>query len=98
MLAGAGLSDDATLAHALGQQSLTQSVVELVRAGVVEILTLEVHGSPGSLGEAMSSIERSRPTREVAQQAIQLSPIRRVLACLRPRQLKLGQGRHQSLG
>ena len=42
MLAGAGLGDDARLAHALGQQHLAQHVVDLVAAGVVELVALEV--------------------------------------------------------
>jgi hypothetical protein len=41
MLAGAGLGDDAGLAHALGQQGLADGVVDLVRAGVVQVLALE---------------------------------------------------------
>jgi hypothetical protein len=40
--AGAGLGDDALLAHALGQQDLAEHVVDLVRAGVVELLALEI--------------------------------------------------------
>jgi hypothetical protein len=42
VLAGAGLGDDARLAHALGEQRLAERVVDLVRAGVVEVLALEV--------------------------------------------------------
>ena len=42
VLAGAGLGDDARLAHALGQQDLAEAVVDLVRAGVVQLLALEV--------------------------------------------------------
>ena len=41
VLAGAGLGDDAGLAHAAGQQGLADGVVDLVRAGVVQILALE---------------------------------------------------------
>ena len=43
VLAGAGLGDDALLAHALGQQSLTDAVVDLVGAGVQQVLALEVN-------------------------------------------------------
>ena len=42
MLAGAGLGDDARLAHALGEQDLAEAIVDLVRAGVVELLALEI--------------------------------------------------------
>ena len=43
VLAGAGLGDDAFLAHAAGQQSLAQRVVYLVGAGMGEVLSLEVY-------------------------------------------------------
>ena len=42
VLAGAGLGDDLLLAHVLGQQALAHAVVELVRAGVVQVLALQV--------------------------------------------------------
>ena len=42
VLAGAGLGDDAGLAHALGEQDLAEAIVDLVRAGVVELLALEI--------------------------------------------------------
>ena len=41
VLAGAGLSDDALLTHALGQQCLTDHLVGLVGTTVHQILTLE---------------------------------------------------------
>jgi hypothetical protein len=41
VLAGAGLGDHPGLAHPLGEQRLAQHVVDLVRAGVVEVLALE---------------------------------------------------------
>ena len=41
VLAGAGLGDDARLAHAPGEQRLADGVVDLVRAGVVQVLALE---------------------------------------------------------
>lgn len=42
MLSCAGFGDEAGLAHPLGQQCLPQYVVDLVSAGVVEILPLEI--------------------------------------------------------
>ena len=41
VLAGSGLGDEAALAHALGEERLTDHVVELVRARVGEVLPLE---------------------------------------------------------
>ena len=43
VLAGAGLRDDALRAEALGQQALPDRVVDLVRAGVREVFTLQPH-------------------------------------------------------
>src|ERR1035437_5460076 len=50
VLTCAGLGDDARLAHLFGQQGLAERIVDLVRAGVVEVLTLEQDaGAPGML-------------------------------------------------
>jgi hypothetical protein len=46
VLAGAGLGDDALLAHALREQGLPEGVVDLVRPGVEEVLALEVDLRP----------------------------------------------------
>jgi hypothetical protein len=46
MLAGAGLCDDAPLSHALRQQSLSQTIVYLVSASVVQIFPLQIN--PGT--------------------------------------------------
>src|SRR3712207_9214218 len=46
VLAGPGLGDDPLLADPLGQQRLAQHVVDLVRAGVVEVLALEPDARP----------------------------------------------------
>ena len=42
VLAGAGFGDDAGLAHAPRQEDLTEAVVDLVRAGVVQLIALEI--------------------------------------------------------
>ena len=53
-----GFSNDPSLAHALDQQGLTECIVDLVRASVVQILTLEEHAGvktslfPQTLGKA----------------------------------------------
>ncbi len=54
MLAGAGFGDDAFLAHAPREQGLPQAVVDLVRAGVEQILALDV-----DLRAACISLRRS---------------------------------------
>ena len=65
VLAGAGLGDDARLAHALREQRLAERVVDLVRAGVVEVFALEVDRAPPAAraarrGRAARAGRRSR--------------------------------------
>jgi hypothetical protein len=98
VLAGAGLGDDAALAHALGQQRLADGVVDLVRAGVVEVLALEVQAPAGDLAEALGEVQRRRAADEVAQQPVELGPEAGVAPRLHPRLLELGQRGHQRLG
>ena len=60
VLPGAGFGDDAALAHALGQQSLADHVVDLVRAGVVQVFALEIDLRPAGLfGPALGMINRA---------------------------------------
>ena len=70
MLAGAGLGDDPGLAQSTGQERLAQGVVDLVGAGVGEVLALEVeaHRSggrpPAATGEA-EPLALARPPQPV---------------------------------
>ena len=60
VLAGAGFGDDAGLAHPLGEQDLTEAIVDLVRAGVVELVALEVDlRAAEMLGQPLGKIERA---------------------------------------
>ena len=43
VLACTGLGDDARLAHALGEEDLAHGVVDLMRAGVVQVFALEIN-------------------------------------------------------
>src|ERR1035438_2495971 len=52
MLTGAGFSDDATLAHAFGEEPLAKTVVDLVRAGVEQVFTLDVDLCASGVREA----------------------------------------------
>jgi hypothetical protein len=68
VLAGAGLGDDAGLAHALGEQRLADGVVHLVRAGVVEVLALEEDLRAAQLAApALGVVQRRGPADVVAQ-------------------------------
>src|SRR5207302_1929388 len=69
VLAGAGLGDEAALAHALGQEALAEDVVDLVGAGVAEVLALEVDpGAPAVLPEPRRLPERRRAARVVGEE------------------------------
>ena len=71
VLAGAGLGDEAVLAHALGQQGLAEHVVDLVAAGVVEVLALEQQAQAELVGEALAHGDRAGAAGVVAQQAVE---------------------------
>jgi hypothetical protein len=63
MLAGAGFGDDPGLAHAAGQQDLAQAIVDLVAAGMVELVALEIDFRAAKLlGQPLGEIERRRPS------------------------------------
>jgi hypothetical protein len=71
MLAGAGLGDDALLAHSPRHHDLAKHIVDLVRAGVVELLALEIDfGAAKMLGEALGEIQRRRPADIVPEVAV----------------------------
>ena len=60
VLARARFRDNAGLAHALGQQDLAEAVVDLVRAGVVQLVALEVDfRAAETLGQPLGVIERA---------------------------------------
>ena len=64
VLAGPGLGDDPLLADALGQQRLAQHIVDLVRAGVVQVLAFEQDaGAARVLAELGRVGERGRAGR-----------------------------------
>ena len=72
--AGAGLGDDARLAHALRQHDLAEHIVHLVRAGVVEVLALEIDLRAAEMrGQALGEIERRRPADIMREMAVHLA-------------------------
>ncbi len=99
VLAGPGLGDHPALAHPDREQGLAQDVVDLVRAGVVEVLALEhdtgadpaCGGEPGRLGEG------GRPAGVGAGQVIELGEELRVHTRRRVGSRQLVQGGDQRL-
>ena len=74
MLTRAGLGDDARLADALGQERLTEHVVDLVGAGVVQVLSLqEDPGSAGVASEAGNLGQDARTTGVVRREPVNSS-------------------------
>ena len=62
VLTGAGLGDDAVLAHAPRQQRLPNAVVDLVRAGVQQVFALQVDlGAAELFAEPLSQEQRCGP-------------------------------------
>ncbi len=98
VLAGAGLGEQAGLAHALGEQGLAQHVVDLVRAGVVEVLALEQDAHAELLGQAVALGERRGRPGVVAQQAVELGAEDRVGPGVAERGVELDAGGHEGLG
>ena len=99
VLAGAGLGDDALLAHAAGEQDLAEHVVHLVGAGVVELLALEVDLRAAEvLGQALGEIERARTTDVMGHHGAHLGVEGRVGLGVRVGLLEIEHERHQRFG
>ena len=73
MLAGAGLGDDAGLAHAPGQQDLAHAIVDLMRAGVVQLVALQIDlGAAEMPGQPLGEEQRARPADIMLQVIVEL--------------------------
>ena len=107
MLAGAGLGDDARLAHAPREQDLAEHIVDLVRAGVVQLLALEIDframlGVGGLaaqiVGQPLGEIERARTPDIIGEKIVEFGVKRRVLLRRLVMALEIEDQRHQRLG
>ena len=97
--AGAGLGDDPRLAHAAGQQGLADAVVDLVRAGVIQLLALEEDlRATVLLGQPFGEIQRAGAADELGVEAVQLGDKRGLGAGFVVGLLQLQHQRHQRLG
>ncbi len=99
VLARAGLGDHPRLAHALGQKHLAQHVVDLVAAGVIELVALEVDfGAAEVPGQPLGVVERARAAGIMRQEIIQLALELRIGLGLGIGLFQLEDERHQGLG
>jgi hypothetical protein len=99
VLARAGLGDDACLAHVPRHQRLADGVVDLVRAGVVQVLALEQDARTADLAaQTLGEIHRARPADVVLEVIVELGEERWILAQAQIRRSEFGQRRHQRLG
>jgi hypothetical protein len=98
MLSRSRFSDDAGLAHALGEQRLAEGVVDLVRAGVREVLALQKNARPvARLAQAPGLPQRRRPAGVVMQQSLQLRREGRFLSRLEVRRFERFDRRDERL-
>src|SRR5262245_55031167 len=75
VLTGAGLGYDASLVHAAREQDLTERVVDLVRARVIQVLALQVHfHATNALTQALRAIQRRGPPNVIAPELLELAP------------------------
>ena len=99
VLAGAGLGDDALLAHAARDHDLAEHVVDLVRAGVIELLALEIDLCAAEmLGQALGEIKRRRPADIVLEVAVHLGLERRIGLGVGIGLFQIEDQRHQRFG
>ena len=96
MLASSGLGNDFGFAHAAGQQSLTQHIVDFVRAGMVQLIALEIEFCPAKmLRQPFSKIERRWSANKMFLIIGHLSSEAGIRLCRLPGRLYLKDKRHQ---
>ena len=99
VLARAGLGDDAGLAHAHGQQDLAHAVVDLVCAGMVQLVAFEIDLRPAEvLGQPLREIEGGRAAHIVGHVAVQLFMERRIGLCRGIGPVQIEDQGHEGLG
>ena len=99
VLSGAGFGDDAPLAHAAGEQRLSQAVIDLVRAGVEQVFALEPDARAAQgLAQVFGEVERRGAAGVVVQQIGEFGLEGRVLARREIGGFEFFNRRHQDFG
>jgi len=99
VLAGSRLGNDARLPHASSEQDLAEDIVHLVRAGVVQLLALEIDLCSREMGgKALGEVEWAWASDIMLEEALHLSAKAWVRLGLRISALQIEHERHQGLG
>ena len=99
MLTRTGFSNNAGFAHAHGQKDLTNTVIDLVRAGVVELVTLEIDLGPAKFCcHAFGEIKRAWTANVIFQVIIEFFLELRVILGVLIGLLKLKNQWHERFG
>ena len=99
VLPRSGLRDEPSLAHPLGQERLTQHVVDLMGSRVVQVLPLEIDlGSPQILRHTPGEVQPGGPSGVLVKQLRQLPVEGRVVLAAVIGLLQLHDRVHQRLG
>jgi hypothetical protein len=100
MLASSGFSDDPLFAHSQGQERLTESIVDFVRTGVVQILTLQPNAwttivATVMSGQSLGFIKRGSSTHIGFEEVVEFPRERWVCPGFSCRLLQLRQSWHE---
>ena len=99
VLTGPGLGNDPRLAHAAGEQDLADAVIDLVRAGMVQLVALEIDLGPAEmLGQPFREIERAGPSHIVGHVAAHLGMEGRIVLGVLIGLTKVKHEGHEGLG
>ncbi len=97
MLPRAGLSNEARFLHAPGEQRLPDRIVDLMGAGMAQVLALEVNlRTTQSFRQTLGEIQRRRPPDIFFQIVLQLGLKPLIPACALVYLFQFQQGRHES--
>jgi hypothetical protein len=96
VLAGAGLRDDPLLPEPHREERLPHRVVDLVRAGVVQVLALEQ--DPAALAQALGGVERRGAADVRRLERVELGAEARVVLDRVPARDELVERRDERLG
>ena len=94
VLPGPGLGNHTSSSEPTGQEGLTNGIVDLVGAGVGEVLSFEINGCPPRFPEAVGACQGGRAADPIAEFVVEGLPESRVAKCLTGPILQAGQCLH----